>query len=185
MNLCIIIILQIQIFCLLQGDIPQAGPKNGNKLTTYMEQSHYREAYSCSARLLWNSNVYYRVHKGQPLIPNLNLINPVHTILVHRSILIVSHLCLGLPNRVFPSGFPTRNMKMFFLFWINLHDHQICTFEHFVIVRLTDNFRPNVLQSQLKDVTQCIVLRRIFGPKRDKLTGGWRKLHNELNSLYF
>jgi hypothetical protein len=23
------------------------------------------------------------------------------------------------------------------------------------------------------------VLRRIFGPKRDKVTGGWRKLHNE------
>jgi hypothetical protein len=23
------------------------------------------------------------------------------------------------------------------------------------------------------------VLRRIFGPKRDKVTGGWRKLHNK------
>jgi hypothetical protein len=29
------------------------------------------------------------------------------------------------------------------------------------------------------------VLRRIFGPKRDKVTGEWRKLHNEeLNDLY-
>ena len=29
------------------------------------------------------------------------------------------------------------------------------------------------------------VLRRIFGPKRDEVTGGWRKLHNEeLNNLY-
>ena len=29
------------------------------------------------------------------------------------------------------------------------------------------------------------VLRRIFGPKRDKITGEWRKLHNEeLNDLY-
>jgi hypothetical protein len=29
------------------------------------------------------------------------------------------------------------------------------------------------------------VLRRIFGPKRDKVTGGWRKLHNEeLRDLY-
>ena len=29
------------------------------------------------------------------------------------------------------------------------------------------------------------VLRRIFGPKRDKVTGEWRKLHNkELNNLY-
>jgi hypothetical protein len=29
------------------------------------------------------------------------------------------------------------------------------------------------------------VLRRIFGPKRDEATGGWRKLHNEdLHNLY-
>ena len=29
------------------------------------------------------------------------------------------------------------------------------------------------------------VLRRILGPKRDKVTGEWRKLHNEeLNYLY-
>jgi hypothetical protein len=29
------------------------------------------------------------------------------------------------------------------------------------------------------------VLRRLFGPKRDGLTGEWRKLHNEeLNDLY-
>jgi len=29
------------------------------------------------------------------------------------------------------------------------------------------------------------VLRRLFGRKRDEVTGGWRKLHNEeLNDLY-
>ena len=29
------------------------------------------------------------------------------------------------------------------------------------------------------------VLRKIFGPKRDEVTGVWRKLHNEeLNDLY-
>jgi hypothetical protein len=29
------------------------------------------------------------------------------------------------------------------------------------------------------------VLRRLFGPKRDEVTGGWRKLHNEeLQNLY-
>jgi hypothetical protein len=29
------------------------------------------------------------------------------------------------------------------------------------------------------------VLRRIFGPQRDEVTGGWRKLHNEeLRNLY-
>jgi hypothetical protein len=29
------------------------------------------------------------------------------------------------------------------------------------------------------------VLRKIFGPRGDKVTGGWRKLHNEeLHNLY-
>jgi hypothetical protein len=27
------------------------------------------------------------------------------------------------------------------------------------------------------------VLRRIFGPKREEVTGGWGKLHEELHSL--
>jgi hypothetical protein len=30
-----------------------------------------------------------------------------------------------------------------------------------------------------------VVLKRIFGPKRDEMIGGWRKLHNEeLHNLY-
>ena len=35
-------------------------------------------------------------------------------------------------------------------------------------------------------VSESRVLRRIFGPKVDKVTGEWRKLHNkEFNDLYF
>ena len=31
-----------------------------------------------------------------------------------------------------------------------------------------------------------MVLRRIFGPRKDEVTGEWRRLHNEeLNDLYF
>jgi len=34
-------------------------------------------------------------------------------------------------------------------------------------------------------VFQNMVLRRIFGRRRDEVTGGWRRLHNEeLNDLY-
>jgi len=34
-------------------------------------------------------------------------------------------------------------------------------------------------------VFESRVLRRIFGTKRDEVTGEWRKLHNEeLNDLY-
>jgi hypothetical protein len=28
------------------------------------------------------------------------------------------------------------------------------------------------------------VRKRIFGPQRDEVMGGWRKLHNELHNLY-
>jgi hypothetical protein len=34
-------------------------------------------------------------------------------------------------------------------------------------------------------VFENTVLKRIFGPKRDEVTGGWKKLHNEeFHSLY-
>jgi hypothetical protein len=37
----------------------------------------------------------------------------------------------------------------------------------------------------LQNLFENRVLRRIFGPKRDEVTGGWRKLHNEeLRGLY-
>jgi hypothetical protein len=37
----------------------------------------------------------------------------------------------------------------------------------------------------LKEEHRLRVLRRIFGPKRDEVTGDWRKLHNEeLHNLY-
>jgi hypothetical protein len=43
---------------------------------------------------------------------------------------------------------------------------------------LTEGHRSRVFENR--------VLRRIFGPKRDEVTGGWRKLHkDELHNLYF
>jgi hypothetical protein len=41
-----------------------------------------------------------------------------------------------------------------------------------------------ILEQRLR-VFENKMLRRIFGPKRDEVTGGWRKLHNEeLHYLY-
>ena len=80
-----------------------------------MEQSPSWEANRFSAgqespRILWNLKVYYRIHKCQSPVPSLSQINPVHT--PHptswRFVLILSsHLRLGLPSGLFPSGFPT------------------------------------------------------------------------------
>jgi hypothetical protein len=42
-----------------------------------------------------------------------------------------------------------------------------------------------VREEQRLRVFENGVLRRIFGPKRDKVTGEWRRVHNEvLNDLY-
>jgi hypothetical protein len=61
-----------------------------------------------------------------------------------------------------------------FRFWLQL----LC--ETFLILRRTER---DVIKNV--KVFEKRVLRRVFGPKRDEVTGGWRKLHNEeLNDLY-
>jgi hypothetical protein len=81
-----------------------------------MEQSPSWEANRSSAsqeipRILWNPKVHYRTHNSPPPVPILSHINPVHA--PHptswRSILILSsHLRLGLPSGLLPSGLPTK-----------------------------------------------------------------------------
>jgi hypothetical protein len=46
-------------------------------------------------------------------------------------------------------------------------------------VLMTATVRPN------SSLTRIFALRRILGPKRDEVTGEWRRLHKEeLNDLY-
>ena len=66
-------------------------------------------------RILWNPKVHYHIHKCPPPVPILSHLDPIHT--PHptswRSILILStHLCLGLPSGLFPSGSPTKILYM-------------------------------------------------------------------------
>lgn len=73
-------------------------------------------AYSCSAtleipRLLWNTKIDYHVHKTPPPDPVLSQINPFRTSYLTSA----SHLRLGLPNCLFPSGFKII-LYMIFLF---------------------------------------------------------------------
>jgi hypothetical protein len=42
-------------------------------------------------------------------------------------------------------------------------------------VTLREEYRLRVYENR--------VLKIIFGTKRDEVTGGWRKLHNEVNKL--
>ena len=61
-------------------------------------------------QILWNPKVHYRTHKRPPPVPILGQPNPVHIPTSHRSILISTHLRLGLPSGLFPSGFPTKTL---------------------------------------------------------------------------
>jgi hypothetical protein len=93
---------------------------SNNKLLTYlltysMQQSLSWEANQFSAsqeipRILWNMKVHYLTHKRPPTVPILSQLDPVHTPTSHFSIL-SSHLCLGLPSGLFPSGYPHQNSE--------------------------------------------------------------------------
>ena len=87
--------------------------------TQFMKQSPSWEANRFSAsqeiiRILWNQNVHYRIHKCPPPVPNLSqlLSSPYPHIPFHEdsSIILSSHLRLGLPSGLFPSGSPVKTL---------------------------------------------------------------------------
>jgi hypothetical protein len=53
-----------------------------------------------------------------------------------------------------------------------------------VVLYGCETWSPTLREERRLRVFENRVLRRVFGPKRDKVTGKWRKLHNEeLNDL--
>jgi hypothetical protein len=68
---------------------------------------------------LWNPKVHYDVHKNFQLAPILSQINPVYT--TPPISLLSSHLRLGLPVGLFPSGFLTKILHAFLLASYVLH----------------------------------------------------------------
>ena len=62
-------------------------------------------------RILRNPKVHYRTHKRPPPVSVLGQPNPVHIPTSLRFILMLStHLRLGLPSGLLPSGFPTKTL---------------------------------------------------------------------------
>jgi hypothetical protein len=85
-------------------------------LTYSMEQSPSWEADQSLQLVkkfpafLWNLKLLYRTHKCPPPVPTLNQLHPVpttHPTSSRSTWMLSSHLRLGHPNGLFPSGFPT------------------------------------------------------------------------------
>jgi hypothetical protein len=54
-----------------------------------------------------------------------------------------------------------------------------------VVLYECENWSLTLREEHKLRIFENRVLRRIIGPKRDEVTGGWRKLHNEeLHNLY-
>jgi hypothetical protein len=54
-----------------------------------------------------------------------------------------------------------------------------------VVLYGSETWTLTVREEHKLRVFENMVFRRIFGPERDGVTGGWRKLHNEeLHNLY-
>ena len=71
-------------------------------------------------RISRNPKVHYRTHKRPPPVPILDQPNPTSW----RSIIILStHLRLGIPSGLLPSGFPTKTLYS----PLSSHNFNICT----------------------------------------------------------
>ena len=79
------------------------------------------------------------------------------------------HVELLTPNKEY------KNLHLFGIYMISITKMHGC--ETWSLT-LREEYRLMVFENR--------VLRRVFGPKRDEVTGEWRKLHNEeLSDLYF
>ena len=57
--------------------------------------------------------------------------------------------------------------------------------KHFYLTTLVAALTLLTLREEVRlRVFENTVLRRIFGPEMDEVTGEWRKLHKELNDQY-
>jgi hypothetical protein len=135
MSTCCVNVYSIQfIYCLKSisfNDPPQfyalklwTSSENISHIThSLMELSSSWEAANCTATqelpsVLWNPKVHYRSHKclHWSLSWARSIQSPPSHPISLRSILILStHLRLGLPNGLLPSGFPTNILYAFLL----------------------------------------------------------------------
>jgi len=92
-----------------------------------------------------------------------------------KSSLKARHVCYHSVQNLLSSGLLSKHLK------IKIYRTVILP----VVLYGCENWSPILREECGLRVFENRLLRRIFGPKRDEVTGEWRKLHNEeLNDLY-
>jgi hypothetical protein len=109
--------------------------------TNSMELSHFSETTISAVtkdlpNMIWSPKVYCYVHNGPPTVPFLSQINSVHITpsylsTIHFKIIHLTHLYLGLPNGLSPSGLPTSSLNAFLFYPI----HAACPAPLFSLTR--------------------------------------------------
>jgi len=108
---------------------------------------------------------HYRVHKIPPLVHILRQMNPVHTFPTHFPNMhsnIIFHLCPGLPNGLFLSGFPTKILYTFLISPMratHLAPHILLDFITLIIY----NERYNLWRSSLCSLLQPPITSSLLG----------------------
>jgi hypothetical protein len=135
-----------------------------------MELSPSWEAVSCAATqelpsFLWNPKINFRVHKSPPLVPFLSQISPIHTILSYlfKSILMLStHLRLGLPSGLFPSGI-----------WLDIVFVKLSAYvvDKYEIGKLLDHdqtsYRSSIVMTEREEISGTLVWNSTLTPPKD------------------
>jgi len=131
-----------------------------------MEQSASWESNRFSAsqeipRILWNPKVHYRIHNSPPPVPVLSQINPVHVPILLPENILSSHLRLGLPRGLLPSGFPTKTL------YTPLHSPIHATFPAHLILDLNSR----IIFGEEYRLLSCSLCNFLHSPVTSSLLG--------------
>jgi hypothetical protein len=110
--------------------------------------------------ILWNPKVHYHIHSS-PLVSILIMCTPPHPIPPRSILIFYAHLCVGLPSRLLPSGFPTKYLYAFLspihatcpinLIERKLQSSSLCSFVHSPVT--SSFFSPIILLITLLLIT--------------------------------
>jgi hypothetical protein len=150
----------------------ETGLEENPEKTTYMLMSHSQKIGQKHNIKIANRSFEY-VAKFKYLRTTLTDQNYMHEEIKSR--LNSGNACYYLVQSLLSSRLLSRNLK------IKIYKTIILP----VVLYGCETWSLTLRQAHRLRAFENRVLRRIFGPKRDEVTGEWRKLHNgELNNLY-